>query len=122
MTNKLIVTIVFLLTTAGCSTYDVLAISSDVAMAVFTDVNEGKKPSDDNWHSFWDPAVSGCIKHEHRRNAIVRRLDEIEHGKEYVVLPTGEKVSVAPYVLDQATPEPTRKCLNERANARDVSP
>ena len=103
------------LTITGCSTYDVLAISADLAVAVFSDDDEDRSPGDDS-HRFWDPAVSSCIRVEKSKNSIERRLDAIERGKEYVVLPTGERYPVTPAGAELPMAGPTEKCLAARAD------
>ena len=104
--------VLLLVPVAGCSTYDVLAITADVALAVFTD--EDKKPVDEQ-HHFWDPAVSKCIRVEKSKDGIERQLDAIERGKDYVILPTGEKYQVTRYPAEEMS-GPTEKCLADHSD------
>lgn len=110
---RILLSVLFLGAVAGCSVYDVVALSADAALNLFTDVNEGKEPNDDNQLRFWDPDVSNCIKVETELRGISAQLDAIEQGKEFVVLPTGEKYPVGDRVSsDEQLPGPTMECLS----------
>lgn len=113
---RILAVLTLLSATSGCSTYDVLAFSADVALAVFTDVNDDKEPTDDNWHSFWDPSVSRCIRVEKSRNSISQQLAAIEDGKDFVILPTGEKYPVTRWEPEESGPGPTEKCLADQSD------
>jgi hypothetical protein len=102
---------------SGCSFYDVAAISSDFALALFTDVNEGKAPHDDDRILIWDPETSECIRDEKELRGISGQLDAIEDGKDFVILPTGEK-----YPIEERSPSneslqgPTATCLSRTSD------
>lgn len=101
--NKLIVTALIALASSGCSVYDVAAISTDLAIDLFTDVNEGKSQIDNDPHNeplrFWNLQTSLCVKEVNRRKGLDESLDSmfgrIENGRDHVELPTGELYPVA---------------------------
>ena len=116
MLVRLLIPFILLSVASGCSTYDVLALSADAALSLFDD-DDRKNSYDDDWNRIWDPDVSDCIQVEKSRNWISSQLDAIEQGKEFVVLPTGEKYPVVQkQELDESMPGPTKKCLAEHSD------
>ncbi len=103
---------ILLFSISGCSFYDVATISADVALDLFTDVNEGKGPYDDDRTGFWNYETSKCIKIEKEKREISQQLDAVEEGKDFVILPTGEKYPVPVRSAgDELILGPTRTCL-----------
>lgn len=97
---------------AGCSVYDVTNISADVALALFSDVNEGKQPDDPGYIRFWDPEISQCIVIEKDVRKIAKQLDAFEQGRDFILLPTGELYPVSRSAGSQDTAVgPTAECL-----------
>ncbi len=124
MVIRIFATLFILSATAGCSVYDVAAISTDLALNLFTDVNEGKDGGDfdpnNDPHMIWNYETSRCIKVETRKRGLEQSLDtmfeRVEEGKEFVVLPNGEKYPVGPHARrEDATSGPTRTCMAREA-------
>ena len=83
---------------SGCSFYDVATGTADVLLNTALEVKNPDRDEDDRVH-IWNPETSECIKDENVRQDIGGKLDAIEwqalkDGKEYVVLPTGEKYPI----------------------------
>ncbi len=49
---------------------------------------------DDFEHVFWDADVSRCIPIEKEVRELDRLFDAVEEGRDYVILPTGERYPV----------------------------
>ena len=102
---------------AGCPFYDVSAISADIALALFTDVNEEKEPDDPGYISFWDLETSRCIVLKKDEREIVKQLDAFERDKDFVILPTGEKYPVNRHgVSDEPELGPTAECVARQSD------
>ena len=120
MVIRIFATFLILSVTAGCSVYDVAAISTDVALNLFTDINEGKDGGDfdpdNDPNMVWNYETSRCIKTETRKRGLDQSLDsmfeKVEEGKEFVVLPNGEKYPVGRHAQREEPPlGPTRTCI-----------
>ena len=117
MRYRLLITALLPALVAGCSFYDVSAISADMALALFSDVNDGKEPDDPGYISFWDADTSRCIVLEKEEREIVKQLDAIERGKDFVVLPTGERYPVNPPAASgDFALGPTAECLARQSD------
>lgn len=121
MKYRLLFTALFPALVTGCSFYDVAALSADMALELFTDVNDDKDRDDPGAIHFRDPETSRCIvlekdkrKTEHR---LTQQLETIEHGKDFVILPTGEKYPVNRHAAG-SDPElgPTAACLARQSD------
>lgn len=117
MSIRFFLPLVLLCTVSACSVYDVAALSSDVALALFTNVNEDKEVWDDDVIQFWDYDTSKCIRVEKSRRSISQQLDAIEEGKDFVILPTGEKYPTQSNSLDDEFLQgPTGYCLSQQSD------
>lgn len=116
MLVRILILLVLLSAVAGCSTYDVLALSADAALSLFDDDHD-KSSYDDDRNRIWDSEVSDCIKVQKGQNWVTSQLDAIERDKDFVVLPTGEKYPVVrQQPLDDSLPGPTKKCMAENSD------
>lgn len=117
MKYRLLIAALFPVFVAGCSFYDVAALSADLALELFTDVNDDKERNDPDIIRIWDYETSKCIVGEKEERKIVRQLDAIERGKEFVVLPTGEKYPVNRRAAsDDPELGPTAECLARQSD------
>jgi len=121
MKYRLLFAALFPALVAACSFYDVAAFSADMALELFTDVNDDKEGDDPGAIHFRDPETSRCIvlekdkrKTEHR---ITPPLETIEDGKDFVILPTGEKYPVNRHAAGRdAELGPTAECLARQSD------
>ncbi|MDH3621389.1 MAG: hypothetical protein OER91_10875 [Gammaproteobacteria bacterium] len=126
MVTRIFAALLIMCATAGCSVYDVAAISADLAVELFTDVNEGKSDQDHDPNNdpirFWNPETSRCIYVETKTRNLDHGLDSMfdrfEEGKDHVVLPTGEKYPVGRHA-ERIEPElgPTRECQKRESDS-----
>ncbi len=102
MRNRSLIVMLAACLLAGCSTYDAVGIPLDLALNLFTDVNDDRGPRSKNPHKdkvqLWKPETSYCIYVEKNERSLQGSLenlfDDVEAGEEYVELPTGEKYPV----------------------------
>ena len=100
---------------SGCSFYDVAANTVDAAFGTGIFSNENR--NDDDWDGFWNPETSACIRHEKEHRELSRQLDAVEEGKDFVILPTGEKYPVNQRsVSDESMSGPTATCLSRSSD------
>lgn len=111
MNVRFFASLVLAFAVSGCSFYDVKTIVKD---SVFNTgfYSDNKNPNDPHWNGSWDLEVSRCIRDEKEFRAALRQLDAIVEGKDFVILPTGEKYPVEkPSLSDKSLPGPTETCL-----------
>lgn len=117
MVKRLLAAIFLVFIASGCSFYDVAALSADAALLVLEGPkSKDERDRDDGEPVFWDAEVSQCIQSEKRSRTLESHLDAVfdaeEAGRDYVILPNGEKYPVGP--LDPREEElqsPTAECL-----------
>ncbi len=103
------------LAASGCSFYDVATNAAD-AMAG-TGLFSDKDPHYSEWDGLWNPETSRCIRDEKKLRPILRQLDALEEGKDYVILPTGEKYPLEKRAAsDESMPGPTATCLERTSD------
>ncbi len=116
--------IVLVCLSAGCSAYDVTALTADaVVMALVgpSDDEIKNRQHDDDETIFWDPNVSTCIRSEKKARNLDQQLnnmfDAVERGREYVVLPNGERYTVGHgTAVDLETRTPTAECIDRHSD------
>ncbi len=120
MQNRSLTVLIAACLLTGCSTYDAVGIPLDIALDLFTDVNKDRGPRSKNPHKekirFWNPETSHCIYVEMNERSLEGSLDnlfnEVESGRDYVELPTGEEYPVNPgWSRAPYEDTPTAKCL-----------
>ena len=125
MFRRIIVIMFVLCTSVGCSVYDVVALSTDAALELFTDVNDGKSSRDNDPNNdpyrFWNSETSSCIRTETERNDLQQQLDAafdaIEEDQDFVLLPTGEKYAInEPSSHEEPSVSPTALCLAQESD------
>ncbi len=100
---------------SGCSFYDVATNTADAALG--TGLFSNKNQNDDDWDGLWNPETSAYIRHEKDLRELSRQLDAIEEGKDFVILPTGEKYPVDKRsVSDESMSGPTSTCLSRSSD------
>ena len=84
-------------------------------MLSLTGINDDKErwDDDDDGIRIWDPDVSSCIQLETLRRGVVADLEEFEDGKDYVILPTGERYPVERHSTDEDYSGITRQCIDK---------
>ena len=103
MILRILVITMVSLAVSGCSFYDVAALTADSLLEIASGPDEkGEPKDDDDFHRVWNAETSDCIQEEKGRQAITKQLNAIEskaikEGKDYVVLPTGEKYPIDRY-------------------------
>ena len=97
MNVKYLASLVLALVASGCSFYDVATNAMDAVAG--TGIFSDKDPNYAEWDGLWNPETSQCIRDEKNLRPILQQLDAIEEGKDFVILPTGEK-----YPLEERSP------------------
>ena len=103
--------LVLALAASGCSFYDVAtnAVDAVAGTGLFSD----KDSNDAEWNGLWNPETSQCIRDEKDLQPILQQLDVIEEGKDFVILPSGEKYPLEERSpSDESLPGPTETCLS----------
>ena len=112
MNVRFLASLVLAFAVSGCSFYDVATNTKDAIRGTGFFSDEIKGPNHPDWDGSWDPEVSQCIRGEKALRPVLRQLDAIEEGKDFVILPTGEKYPVEkPSLSDESLPGPTETCL-----------
>ncbi len=107
--------LVLALAASSCSFYDVATNTVDavVGTGLFSDRDRNYE----DWDGLWDPETSQCIRDEKNIRPILRQLDAIEEGKDFVILPTGEKYPIERRSQsDESLPGPTSTCLSRTSD------
>lgn len=115
MDVKFFVSTVLVFAVSGCSFYDVAtnAVDAVAGTGVFSD----KDPRTNDWDGLWDPETSQCIRDEKALRPILQQLDAMEEGKDFVILPTGEKYPIDKRaVSDESLSGPTSTCLSRSSD------
>ena len=111
MNVRFLASLVLAFAVSGCSFYDVATNFGDSVFGTGF-WSDNKNPNHPDWNGSWDPEVSRCIRDEKEFRAALRQLDAIVEGKDFVILPTGEKYPVEkPSLSDESLPGPTDTCL-----------
>ncbi len=119
MNSRLLVSLALALTVSGCSFYDVTTNFRDSVFGTGF-FSENKNPNHPDWNGSWNPKVSQCIKDEKFLRQAMRELDEVEDGKDFVVLPGGEKYPVEKVTFsDESLPDPTATCRSRYPDQAD---
>ena len=104
------------LVVSGCSLYDLVTNAADAAAGtgLFSDEDARRK----EWDGLWNPETSECIRDEKELRPVLQQLDAfestaLEEGREFVVLPTGEKYPIEERSTDSQTMlGPTSTCVS----------
>jgi len=120
MDVRLLASLVLAFAASGCSFYDVATNAADAVAG--TGLFSDKDPNENEWDGLWDPETSQCIRDEKKLRPILQQLDSLElraldEGKDFVVLPTGEKYPIEKRSpSDESTPGPTSTCLSHASD------
>ncbi len=115
MTVRYLASLVLAFAISGCSFYDVATNTVDAVAG--TGLFSDKDPNNEDWDGLWDPETSQCIRDEKELRPILQQLDAMEEGKDFVILPTGEKYPVGERLpSDESLPGPTSTCLSRSSD------
>ena len=108
MNVRFLASLVLAFAVSGCSFYDVAKLNQD-SMFGLGFWSDSQHPNNPDWNGSWDLEVSQCIRDEKAFRRALGELDATVEGKDFVILPTGEKYPVEkPSLRDES---PTETCL-----------
>ncbi len=119
MNVKCLASLVLATAVSGCSFYDVSTNFEDALLGngLFAENWFERDPDHPEWNGRWDQDVSHCIKNEKALRPLLRQLDESVEGKDFVILPTGEKYPIErPSPVDESSPGATERCRLRHSN------